>query len=446
MGSPLLFAPIAALLLALAARQDGPPTPPAVQPPAPASIDAPKPQVAWRGGFEESLQLARSEQRPLLVLFHPAKDADADAAAAKLWRDEKVVAKTAPFLCVLADGATHEEAEATDGGKTCQRWGGTSCGAHQQAFTPAARELIDGATSVLPQLVLCTGEGRVLARRAFALSVVQLCDLLDDTMRMVGGPGGVGAADPAADAARVTKALEEARKARSTRKAEALKPALEIGSAAARDVLLEYARKGDDDATRAVVIEAIAARGDYLLLEPLLKLAKEKQEIIALAATDALAKLRLPEALEELRKLLPRYTGNDHGRVLRALAACGPTDAVVRELLVKKARGNDQNIRAHALIGMGALVPTPEVAALLGKAIFDRLTVARACAVYAAGKGRYEACREELAKQAAGETHVDLKELATTALAHLDHDPAATDCCNLENELENFIALGDTRR
>lgn len=434
------------LLLLLAVLQEVPPTPPAAQPPAPAAIDAPKPQVAWRGGFEECLQLARSEQRPLLVLFHPEKDAAADASATKVWRDDKIVAKTAPFVCVLADGATHDEAEAPDGGKTCQRWGGTSCGAHQQAFVPAARELIDGATSVLPQLVLCTGEGRVLARRAFALSVAQLSDLLDDTLRMVGGPGGAGAADPAADAARVSRALEEVKKASSTRKAEALKPALELGSAAARDVLLEYARKGDDDATRAEVIAAIAATGDYLVLEPLLKLAKERQELIALAAIDALAKLRLPEALEELRKLLPRYTGNDQGRVLRALAACGPTDAAVRELLVKKAKGTDQNIRAHALIGMGALAPTPEVAALLEKAIFDRLTVARACAVYAAGKGRYEACREELGKQAAGETRVDLKELAQTALDHLDHVPDDAECCNLDSKLGNFIALGETRR
>jgi HEAT repeat protein len=211
-------------------------------------------------------------------------------------------------------------------------------------------------------------------------------------------------------------------------------------------VLLEYARKGDDDATRAEVITAIAVSGDYLVLEPLQKLAREKQELIALAAVDGLARLRLPEALDDLRKVLPRFTGNDHGRVLRALAACGSTDAAVRELLIKKAKGNDQNIRAHALVGMGSLVPTPEVAVLLKKSIFDRLTMARACAVYAAGKGRYEACREELARQAAGETHVDLKDLAEAALAHLDHDPARTDCCNLATKLENFLPLGDTRR
>lgn len=421
--------------------------PPAEAPPAPpAAVADAKPQVKWLGQWSEVLRQARAEKRPLLVLFHGDGDEDADAAAAKLWHEEKLVEKSRAFLCVLASASKHDELEDEAGARHCKRWGAGICVDHQQALPAAAGELIGGAEPLLPQLVICTGEGRVLARRAFALKEPELLKLMDQALRVVGVPGGAGPADPKADAARTAEALADAKKARSGRKTETLKPALELGGEAARAALLDYARKGDDDATRVAVIEALAARGDYLVLEALQKLAKEKQEIIALAAIDALGTLRLPEAKDELKKALAGFTGNDQGRVLRALAACGPADASVHELLVKKVKGTDQNIRAHALIAMSSMKPTPDLEALLKKAIFDRLTVARACAIYAAGKGRYEACREELAKQAAGETHVDLKELAGTALAHLDHEKDDPKCCDLDASLSNFVQLGDSRR
>lgn len=431
---------LAALLLvgvaaAAAAPQDAPP-----------AIDAPKPQVAWRCGFTDAMRQARAEQRPLLVLFHADGDAEADGAAAKLWRDEKLVAKSASFLCLIASASPHEESVDELGARLCRRWGGVACADHQRTLVDAGRELLGAGAPVLPQLVLCTGEGRVLARRAFALKQEKLVELLDDALREVGPPGGAGGADPKADAERVAKALDDTKKARSTRKAEALTPALELGSEAARNALLEYVRKGDDDATRVAVMQALAVPGDYLVLETLQKISKEKQEYVALAAIDGLGKLRLPEPKEELKKLVSRFTGNDQGRVLRALAACGPADADVRELIVKKIKGNDQNVRAHALIATGSMTPVPELETLLEKAIFDRLTMARACAIYAAGKGRYEACRQELARQAAAETHVDMKELAETALGHLDHAKDDEKCCNLDSKIENFIVLGDTRR
>lgn len=425
------------------APPDAPPVAPPVAPPA-AAPAAKTPQIEWLSSWPEALRRARSEKKLIFVAFN-ADGAAADDAFVKLYREEALVTKLAAFVCVVGSAGQHAETPDEVGGRHCERFGGGSCADHQQCASKAAAELFGGVEMVTPQHVVCTGEGRVLARRAWALSLAELQLLLDRALRAAAAPP-PGSPEAKAEAARVTELLADAQKARASRKDEFLKTIHDLGSEAARAQLFDYAKKGDDDATRVAVIESLALSGDWTVVEPLIAITKEGKEFVALAAVDALRKVALPDAKEALKKLLPAHTGNDAGRVLRALAACGPRDPAVRELLVKKAKGNDQNVRGHALIGMGSLASAPELITLLDKALNDRLTVARACAVYAVGRGRHEKCRDTLAKLAGAETHVALKELAETALAHLDHDPADAKCCDLDALLGEFISLGDTRR
>jgi len=441
-----------ALLFAASARaQEAPP--PAAPPAPPAGGDDAKKgdapekqekkdekkevQLDWQPDWPVALRSARDVKKPLLVVF--AADGEGSETAAKLWREEKLAEKAGAFVCVLACPAKHEESAVDGGPLECARFGRVACAAHQQCLVAAARELIGAGEPLLPQQVICTGEGRILMRRAYEMKLTELTKAMEMALRVV-------AADPKADAAQVAGLLKEAEKARAGRKDDLLRKALDLGGEAALGALLDYARKGDDDTTRVALIDVLATRGDYLVLEALLKLTRDGKQYVAIAAVDALGKVALPEAKEELRKLLPGFTGNDLGHVLRALAACGPDDPAVRELIVKKIKGNDQNVRAHALVAVGAMKPVPELEAVLKKAIFDRLTIPRACATYAAGKGRFEKCRDELAKLASTETNVDMKELADTALAHLDHDPADEKCCNLAEKLGNFFELGGARR
>ncbi len=448
-----LVAALAAGTEPLLTAQETPPTPPESVPPkeAPPTPEPPAaaparetPQIDWLASWPEALRRARAEKKPIFVAFNADGTVDDDALA-KLYREEALATKLSAFVCVVGSAAQHVETTDEAEGRHCERFGLISCADHQGCAQKAAAELFGGGEMVTPQHVVCTGEGRVLARRAFALKLPDLQLLLDRALRAAAAPP-PGSPEAKAEAARVAELLADTQKARSSRKDEFLKTIHDLGSEAARAQLFDYAKKGDDDATRVAVIESLALSGDYTVVEPLLTLCKEGKKFVALAAVDALRKVALPDAKEPLKKLLPSFTGNDAGRVLRALAACGPRDPAIRELLVKKARGNDQNIRGHALIGMGSLQSAPEIETLLDKALNDRLTVARACAVYAVGRGRHEKCRDTLAKLAGAETHVALKELAETALTHLDHDPADPKCCDLDNLLGEFIALGDTRR
>ena len=394
-------------------------------------------QLDWQSHWPNALRNARDVKKPLFVVF--ASDGEGSEAAAKLWREEKVAEKADAFVWVLASSGKHEQSAVDGGPLECLRFGRVGCADHQACLPAAARELIGAGEPLLPQQVICTGEGRILMRRAFDLKLTDLTKAMAMALRVV-------AADAKADAAQVAGLLKEAEKARSGRKEELLRKAADLGGEAALGALLDYARKGDDDTTRVALIGVVATPGDYLVLEALLKLARDPKQYIATAAVDALGKVRLPEAKEELRKLTAGVTGNDLGRVLRALAACGPADPSVRDLIVKKVKGNDQNVRAHALLAVGAMTPAPELEALLDKAIFDRLTVPRACATHAAGKGRFQKCRDALAKAAATETNVDMKALAETALSHLDHDPADDKCCDLDAKVASFIELGGPRR
>ncbi len=433
--APFFLAPVTRAAQS-APEPAAPPAPPA---PAPAA-----PTIDWLSSWPEALRRARDEKKPIFVAFD-SDDDTTSLAAAKLYREEKLVAKSGAFVCVIASATVHTETADEASGLHCERFGGGSCSDHKQCATKAAAELFGGGEAITPQHVVCTGEGRVLARRAWQLPLPELLQFLDRALRAHSAPA-ADSPEAKVEATRVTELLAEAQKARSWRKDEFLKQIHDLGSEAARARLFDYVKKGDDDATRVAVIESLALSGDYTVLEPLLAVTKERNEYVALAAVDALRKVALPDAKEPLKKLLPSLTGNDQGRVLRALAACGPRDGAIRELLVKKSKGNDQNIRGHALIGMGSMVSTPELDAILEKALNDRVTLARACAVYAVGRGRHEHCRDTLAKLAGAETHVAMKELAETALAHLDHDPADAKCCKLDDLLGEFIPLGDTRR
>ncbi len=431
-----------------------PPTVPPAVPPAeqegakPASKpEEKKPQIDWIASWPEALRRSRSEKKPLFVAFNQDGEVASDALV-KLYHDEKLVEKSRFFICVVCSVAKHTEWANESGLATCERFGAIACADHLGCETLASSELIGTNLVLTPQHVISTGEGRVLARRAFQLTLPELLKLMDGALRLAGAPGAPASGDPKVDAARAAELLHESEKAGPWRKDEHIKALAEIGSEVAHNALLDYmAKKTGDDETRTAIIERLAVSGDYLMLEPLRKLTKEGKSHVALSAVDGLGKLRLPDAIEDLKKLINVFSaGNDQGRVIRALAACGRTDKGVRDIVLKRARTTDQNVRAHSLVALGLLESCPEIDELLKRALDDKVTNARACSAYAVGKGRHVECKAALEKLAATETNVDLKDLAESALAHLGHDPADLSCCNLENKVDNFIELGDGRR
>jgi hypothetical protein len=422
--------------------QEGAPPPPAAAP----ALD--EKQIAWMPSYPEAVRRARDEKKPLLVAFNMDGEIACDALAETTYRDKKLVEKSRSFLCVICCTGKHEETVGADGVAQCRRFGRVGCADHRQCEVKASDALIGSDVVIAPQHVIVAPDGRVIARRAWQLSVQELTRMMDAALRLIGAPGAPPPPDPKAERARIEELLHQAEKASYWRKDEYVKQIVDLETEQSRAMLLAYlARRDANDDTRVAIVTALGRKGDYTVLDVLRKATRDGKAYVALAAVDALGKIGLPEAKEDLKKLLGAFqAGNDYGRVLRAYAACGPDDAGVRDLVLKRAKGSDQNVRAHAIAALASLKSSPEIDEFLKKALDDDITVPRACAAWAVGMGRHHNCRKQLEKLAVTESVQDLKDIALTALAHLDHDPADAECCSLESKISNFVTLGDTRR
>lgn len=430
---------------AVAQSNDPPPPPPPSKPIAAASLA--DTQVEWVASFPEALRLARETKRPILVAFNMDAEVANDAMVKDVYRDRKFVERSRKFVCVVASIFKHDEPAGASGAPECARFGRVSCEQHKDCELRAREALLGGTDVIAPQHLICTAEGTVLARRAWQMSLNEMDAWIDHALKVCGGAAELSPADAKAERARIAQLFEQAEKARPWKKHEAIDQIFALEDDVARESLDAYALKGKDDEARVAILERYGVAGEYTHLELLRKAARDGHAYVALAAVDSLGKTRLPEVKEDLKKLLASFSaGNDYGRVLRAYASCGRDDKAVRELVLKKAKGSDQNVRVHAIVALGRMEPAPEIAEFLRKALADNITSARGCAAWAVGMGRYKECRKELEHLVATEPVQDLKELASLALSHLDHEPGNKECCALEGRISGFVTLGDTRR
>jgi hypothetical protein len=449
MGSARLAAgALLAAALALAPRAHAQTPDPGAAPPKPLpAATLADTQVDWVASFPEALRLARETKRPILIAFNMDAEIANDAMVRDVYRDRKFVEQSRKFVCVIASVFKHEEPAGASGSPECARFGRVSCAQHKDCEIRAREALLGGTDVVAPQHVICTAEGTVVARRAWQMSLKEMSAWVDHALKVSGPASELAPADLKAEKARIATLFEQAEKARQWKKGEVIDQIIALEDDVAHECLDAYVMKGKDDEARVAILDRYGVAGEYTHLDVLRKAAKDGHAYVALAAVDSLGRTRLPEVKEDLKKLLGSFSaGNDYGRVLRAYANCGRDDKAVRELVLKKAKGSDQNVRVHAIVALGRMEPAPEIAEFLKKALADGITNARGCAAWAVGMGRYKECRKELEHLAATESVQDLKELATLALSHLDHEPGNKECCGLEGKIASFVTLGDTRR
>jgi len=461
MGHARLAALVTTLCMSapLSMGQDPPPNPAPQEPPPPQG-PAPKPspgpsakaalaetQAEWVASFPEALRLSRESKKPIFVAFNMDQEIANDVMVKDVYRDRKFVEKSRQFVCVIASVFKHDEKPTDAGTSECSRFGKIGCADHKECEIRAREALLGGTDVIAPQHVVCTCDGRILARRAWQMSVDEILKWMDHALRVANGPVELAPADAKAERARIASIFEVCEKARTWKKGEHVQQIVDLDDDVAREALATYALKGKDDETRVAIIEKLGVSGEYTSLEVLRKAAHDGHAYVALAAIEAMGKTNLPDVKEDLKKFLSNYTaGNDYGRVLRAYAACAKDDKAARDLVLKKAKGSDQNVRVHAIVALARMGNSPEIDDFLKKALSDNITNARACAAWAVGIGRHTECRKELEKLANTESVVDLKDLALAALAHLDHEPGKKECCALEGKIYGFVTLGDTRR
>ena len=92
----------------------------------------PERQVRWEHTFEDALELARVEGRPLLIAVNADGESASEAIVRERYRDPAWVANTRPFVCVVGSFFRHTPRDYDDAGRRipCPRLGEVTCGEH----------------------------------------------------------------------------------------------------------------------------------------------------------------------------------------------------------------------------------------------------------------------------------------------------------------------------
>jgi hypothetical protein len=354
-------------------------------------------------------------------------------------------------VCVIASVFSHDAVEAErDGqqGSECARFGWITCAEHRQCEVKARAALVGKSENIAPQHVILSPGGDVLERRAYHTPLADLMAMMERALGLA--PGSREPADPKAQAAEIAGLFQQAERASWVfEKTQFVEQIRQLGTRVSRSALLDYLQSGKDDDTRAAVATTLAQSGDFLLLEPLLRATKDSNAVVSLAAVDALGKLALPSAAKDLARLLGKYPqGHDHGRVLRAYAACSPDDATALKRVLKEANSGDPVSRAHAVVALQYFDPSEDVNAAVRRALQDDSTTLQAAAAYCIAVSHNEELQPELEEVARKATNQQLAELCRAAAAEtckegIEGFGTAT---LLEWQLHPFLPLGDHRR
>jgi hypothetical protein len=411
------------------------------------SADEAPPQIQWAASYGVALKQARELDRPVLVCFNMDGEWANNHAVQEIYRDPDFVALCDLFICVMGSKDRHEQLvqETPEGThRVCSRFGHLSCDEHQHCEIKARQALIGKEVNIAPQHILLSPSGRVVERRAFHIGKEDLMKL----MRRVAGIQ--QSVDVAEQKRKIQEALQKAeKKTYSFEKQEFVREIQELESSEAQEALLKYLGSGKDDGLKVAILQAISRSGDYTILGALTKSTKDSSSYVALAAVDSLGRLRLPGAAKSLKKLLGRFPkGHDHGRVLRAYAACGAGDKDALKYILKKAKSGDNTIRAHALVALHRFDMTEDIRKVVRSALQDDTNLMQASGAYAASMSHDETFREDLQEVVSNTDNRQLRELLLASLNHLDHKEEAGlgDTCGLEYRLSPFLPLGETRR
>lgn len=400
-------------------------------------------QVRWEKSYKDVLAKAKAEGKPILVAFNMDGEAANDRAAFNIYHHPDFVAASRDFYCIIGSIGRHEEVPVPgEPDRTqCSRFGVVSCAQHRQAEIEARTALIGSGENIAPQHILLSPEGKILERRAYEVSLTHLRHLMTSVLIRSGSTKGLETEE--ATIASLLQAAE--RELLSVEKARYFQSIADLETPGSREVLLGYLEAGEDDRSRAVVARLLGRSGDFLALNALRKATQDKNPQVALAAVEALERLRLPGAAGDLRRLLRTFKeGPDHGKVLMAYAACAGDDEKVRKSILASAKSRNDSEAAFGLAALQYFDSSEEIVDVLGAALKSGAAGRAAGAAYSIARLRADVHRGAIETLARETVDLLLRPLLGEALRHLQHsaeEDAGDGCsCDLENKLRPLLA------
>lgn len=398
--------------------------------------------VKWEAEFDAAFEAARQRSVPVLIAFNMDHESANDALI-KIYRDAEFGKSAGECVCLIASAFTHE---ATADGH-CSRFDGLTCAQHQAIEKKARKTFLGTEEAIAPQHLLVTPDRKILSRRAFAIDASGLTKLIKMAARAlrtqsadVAASGG-DRAEPSAPGvptgAEIAELIAKAKDRNAETRAAAISELGRIDDLRARDALIGLLDPKSMDATRAEAIAALATRGNFDALEPIIARLKDTNTMVVRAAIRGLGKLGLPggaKALIDLgkKKLLTLVASE----IPLALAECDPKAAEVRAFIEKACASKDDAIVIGGLRALAKLEATPKTTKILRAKIDDSSTNVRGAAVWAIGTVRESSLVDELQSLAREETSLDVRQCITAALRNI----ASTAKEPFDPELDGLLA------
>lgn len=398
-------------------------------------IAAPAQGIVWTASLDDAFAKAKADKKPILLAFNLDGERASDELVADHYKDPaigKLAERTLNVFCSIADRA---------------RVPGVSAAQHQAAEKKARGEILKiaaGEDVIAPQHVFIDGDGNVLVSAAYRLSKGELewcfaeaIRKLDPTFAFTPSPRTrapaalafgkpqSGETSPPPSKAEVAEALKEVKKGRGGY-GGAMEQARVILRSDDPEALKwgQNTLRGLPGGMKGGVLRLIGASSPRAWHAVLAESLESPDPALRLSAAAGLESMAEPKALPALQKASRSEKDEGvRGRLLRAMAACGPDQKSVVQAVQKTMQSGTEALRVQAIVAAAYLDDGAAVRDLLKLALADAAAKARASAAYVIATRREQKLLADLEPLAAAETDPDTKRWLTAAVEVLRGAP-----------------------
>lgn len=409
-------------------------------------------QIQWARSLDEALAAAKTRNTVVFVALNMDGERANDQMVEDHYRDSTLVKLSKNTINLFCSNNTH-------GNGSCKRCKGTTCAIHRTNDYQVRRKIlqVDGETSVVaPQHLFLDGDGKIINSATYFITKGELEWLWVQAIQAVQSdfkwtpseryraPASLkkGSADktPVAEKPPTKKEVEAALKNIKNASANATGAggSGDDEGGGRRDQWRRWAERFQNTQKNSRVLirsedkralswgrSSLRSYGRFrdglirdigkLSPQPWAKLVEEwledQSDGTRKAAIIAIEQIANPKSLGKLRKALKKEKDEAlKGRIIRAMAACGPTNSSVIRV-IKRAVKSDKSeiIRAHAVVATGKLEDRAAVTENLQIALQDESSKVRSVAAYVIGIRLDKAMMETLLSTLQAETEDAVK-------------------------------------
>jgi hypothetical protein len=356
------------------------------------SPPATPPGIAWQAEFETALDLAKKENKPIMVAFVMIDEPANDEIMRHHFKNPEIIAESRKFVCMVGCRGMKEAEEGirvdgTKGRVSVQL--GSADPAEIERVEACARAAFVGTHSIsAPQFIFLAPDGeRVLLRHVWMLSEHEL--LRKIRLAYAFHDPASAPEDFRKQADDVTRLMAEADDNNSAKRLAALTTLAGIDDPRVTEFLIRQTGPRADKAKRLEAIQRMGARGNAKVLDCLHALLKINDNMARIHTAISLGAIGMRESAEHLEKALKKEN-KDRVRchILRALSTCHESFEDMEPRLLSGLESNSQLDQVTALYLCAAAldpVPSDKLKRMILRKAQDTNTRVRCAAFYAIG-------------------------------------------------------------